>query len=47
MSIDLSSGFCQLVHSDQEIPDGYHPVVQCLSVKKINAINNTGQDRYR
>ena len=42
----LTAGFCELVHSQADVQD-VQPVLQVLSVKKINAANNTGQDRFR
>lgn len=42
----LTRGFCELVHSEGDHAD-VKPILQVLSVKKINAQNATGQDRYR
>lgn len=46
MSSPLTSGFCQQAFSDSP-PTDSQPVVQVLSVKKINAAGSTGNDRYR
>jgi hypothetical protein len=43
---NLTSGFCELVHAQEDVQD-VQPVLQILSIKKINAQNNSGQDRYR
>jgi hypothetical protein len=46
MASPLTSGFCQRAFSDDDTNKG-EPVVQILSVKKINAAGQTGQDRFR
>lgn len=47
MASPLTAGFCQLVHTSSETPDNVHPVLQVLSVKRINAPGQTGTERYR
>jgi hypothetical protein len=46
MASPLTSGFCQRAFSDDDTNKG-EPVVQILSVKKINAAGQSGQDRFR
>lgn len=46
MSSPLTSGFCQRAFAEDAASDE-KPVVQILSVKKINANGQSGQDRYR
>ena len=47
MSSPLTTGFCELVYQSAETPENVEPVLQILSVKKINAPGASGQDRYR
>lgn len=46
MASPLTSGFCQRAFSDDDSNKG-EPIVQVLSVKKINAAGQSGQDRFR
>jgi hypothetical protein len=46
MASPLTSGFCQRAFSDDDTNKG-EPIVQILSVKKINAAGQSGQDRFR
>jgi len=46
MASPLTSGFCQRAFSDDDTNKG-EPIVQVLSVKKINAAGQSGQDRFR
>ena len=47
MSSPLTAGFCELVYHSAETPENVFPVLQILSVKKINAPGASGMDRYR
>ena len=47
MSSPLTAGFCELVYQSAETPENVVPVLQILSVKKINAPGASGMDRYR
>ncbi|WWC88776.1 uncharacterized protein L201_003689 [Kwoniella dendrophila CBS 6074] len=47
MASPLTAGFCELVFNSAEAPEGVEPILQILSVKKINAPGASGQDRYR
>ncbi len=47
MSSPLTAGFCELVYQSAETPENVDPVLQVLSVKKINAPGASGQDRFR
>ncbi|WWC62468.1 uncharacterized protein I303_105064 [Kwoniella dejecticola CBS 10117] len=47
MASPLTAGFCELVFNSADAPEGVTPILQVLSVKKINAPGATGQDRYR
>ncbi|WVR06269.1 hypothetical protein IAU60_003299 [Kwoniella sp. DSM 27419] len=47
MSSPLTAGFCELVFNSDTPPEDVQPVLQVLSVKKINAPGAAGQDRYR
>ncbi|KAK8858497.1 hypothetical protein IAR55_002724 [Kwoniella newhampshirensis] len=47
MASPLTAGFCELVFNSSEPPEGIQPVLQVLSVKKINAPGASGTDRYR
>ncbi|WVF69368.1 hypothetical protein IAT40_004144 [Kwoniella sp. CBS 6097] len=47
MSSPLSAGFCELVFTSEVSSETTKPVLQILSVKKINAPGAQGQDRYR
>ena len=46
MSSPLTSGFCQTAFTDENANKS-EPIVQVLSVKKINAAGQSGQDRFR
>lgn len=46
MASPLTSGFCLRAFADDDAPKG-EPIVQVLSVKKINAAGQSGQDRFR
>lgn len=46
MASPLTSGFCQRAFTDETVGTE-KPTVQILSVKKINANGQSGQDRYR
>jgi len=48
MASPLTAGFCALVHNSPETPENVNPVLQVLSVKRINAPTaQSGTDRYR
>ncbi|ORY31367.1 hypothetical protein BCR39DRAFT_90121 [Naematelia encephala] len=47
MASPLSAGFCELVFQSTDTPENVQPVLQVLSVKKINAPAASGTDRYR
>lgn len=49
MASPLTAGFCQRAHSASEAPEGVEPVLQVLSVKRINSPASGAQatDRYR
>ncbi|EIW73657.1 replication factor A1 [Tremella mesenterica] len=50
MASPLTQDFCRLVHSSDELPESVitsEPILQAVSVKKINAPGASGLDRYR